>query len=291
MERLRLRSSRSDLSISEARYLRGRWSALPVSLRQQIVALMATLGDEDVRFNFERALHVALSDSEPEVRLAGVVALWEAESTSLLDALLDIVDDESSERVRIAIVEALGRFARLAMEGRISEDQQQRVNQKLVDIALNETDEDVWLAALAAAAYLRSPALESRIFQTYDEGHDEAREIALRAMGRYGGSQWASRVIDSIRAGDADQRTEAARAAPYVEDRRVVPYLYEAAEDDEEADLQLAAVAALGEIGGPEVRSFLEELRDSTTGDVLLAAETALANAQLLDGVGDASPI
>lgn len=280
----------SDLSLPAARYLRKRWGDWPRSTRLAVVSKMASLGDEDVRFNFERALLVALSDEDPEVRLAAADALWEAESTALLNELHRRADVETDTRVSRSLLRALGKFARLAVEGRLDADQRLRTEDLLVDAAINNPSEDIQLEAMVAVAYLRPVAIVSRIEDAYDHGHDEAREQALRAMGRFGGQQWSSRVIDTLRAGDSDQRVEAARSAPYVEDRRVVPYLYEAAEDDEIPEIQFAALRALGEIGGPEIRSFLEEMRDSTSGDVSQAADNALGNASLLDGVGDGIP-
>ncbi|CAN5784743.1 hypothetical protein BH23CHL2_BH23CHL2_29180 [soil metagenome] len=280
----------SDLSLPAARYLRKRWGDWPRSTRLAVVSEMASLGEEDVRFSFERALLVALSDEDPDVRLAAVEALWESEATALLNELLRRADVETETRVRRSLLRTIGRFARLAVEGRLDADQRRRIEELLVDAALRDSSEDIQLEAMVAVAYLQPVAIASQIEDAYDQGHDEAREQALRAMGRFGGQQWSSRVIDALRAGDSDQRVEAARAAPYVEDRRVVPYLYEAAEDDERPDIQFAALRALGEIGGPEIRSFLEEMRDSTSGDVSQAADNALGNASLLDGTGDGIP-
>jgi len=281
----------SDLSISEARYLRERWEQLPVDLRLGIVTNMALGADEDIRLNFERALVVGLQDDDPDVRLKATKALWEVESTHVLQSLLNRFPQEPVARVRVALADALGRYAGLVNDGSLRDDLRELTEQVLVTAAFVDTSEDVRLSALAAGAYLRPSQLEAAIIRTYDEGHDEAKEVALRAMGRFGGSRWATRVIDGLIRGDNEQRLEAALAAAYVEDRRVIPYLFEAAEDDEYPDLQLTAVRALGEIGGVNVQSFLEALRDSTTGNVSLAAESALENAALLEGEDEAATL
>lgn len=281
----------SDLTHDEVRLFQERWNEFPSSLRLSIIRQMAASAAEDLRLNFERALIVALSDPDPDVRVEATNALWEVESTALLSALLDRFSVEDDARARVAQADALGRFARLASEDEVAGDLRVTIERKLVAAAQDDASESVRLAALSAAAYLRPQELEETIIRTYDDGHDEAREIAIRAMGRFGGSRWANRIIDALISGDEDQRVEAANAAPYVEDRRVIPYLFEAAEDDESADLQLAAIRALGEIGGTNVQNFLERLRDSTADAISSVAEEALENAALLDGAIDIEPI
>ena len=281
----------ADLTLLEARDLGERWASIPEPLRVRVVAAMASLASDDVRLSFERAFVIGLRDSSPGVRLSAVNALWEVESSSLLRDLVELVTTEPDVQVRNAMVEALGRFARRAGEGLIPEDQARLVEDVLVERALQDEAEQIRLSAMVAAAYCRPERLEPEIRNAFDNGHDEAIEMALQAMGRFGGTRWASRVIDALRAGDTDQRIEAATAAAYVEDRRVLPYLYEAAEDDEFAELQVRAIESLGEIGGPAVQSFLESIRDSTTGDVAAAAEEALENAALLEGSVTTTPI
>jgi HEAT repeat protein len=280
-----------DLSVSEAAFVRERWSDLADDLRHAIITQMALLSGEDVRMNFERVFMIGLADANPDIRLEATGAMWEVESTALLAALLQRLEHEPEARVRVVLVEALGRFAGLIVEGGFETDRRDDAESLLVDVALDDENEDVRLAGLAAAAYFRPTEIEAEIAGAYDDGHDEAKEIALRAMGRFGGRRWASRVIDGLAAGDEEQRLAAAAAAPYVEDRRVLPYLFEAAEDDDGPELQLAAILALGNIGGTHVQSFLETLKDSTAGDAAMAAEAALESAALLEGLADTVPI
>jgi HEAT repeat protein len=274
----------SDLSRAEARELRELWPGLEGATRFKTVALMASLGAEDVRFNFERALLIALADQDPEIRVEAAGGLWETESSAYLEALLERLPNEPSPRVRAVMVEALGRFARLASDGQLTDAQSAMTESALLRATESDPDEVVRLNALAAVAYLRPAHLIASVEFAFDEGDEAARIAAVRAMGRYGGRNWASRIIDALRVGDSELRAAAALAAPYVEDRRVIPFLFEAAEEHEETDLQLAAIAALGDVGGEQVRRFLEQIKDSSESPVSNAAEDALANASLLEG-------
>lgn len=281
----------ADLSLPGARYLRQRWNDMPEALRLATIHQMAASAAEDVRLDFERALAIGLQDASPEIRRESIEALWESESTSLLKQLLDALSGEEHPTVRVALVQALARYAQLASEDSVDIDFELPLEQTLTSVALDDESGEVRLAALAAAAYLRPALLEPEIVRAYDEGHDDARELAIQAMGRFGGKRWAPRVIDALLVGDDDLRIAAAKAAPYVEDRRIIPYLYEAAEDEEFPEMQLTAIWALGEIGGQNVQSFLESLRDTATGEVADAAESALENAALLEGTVDTIPV
>lgn len=274
----------SDLSRADARALRQAWSRLARETRYRCVSLMASLSSEELRYNFERALVVALSDEDPDIRTLAADALWESESSTLLDELLRLLAREDTQQARVAVINALGRYARLASEDQLSSAQRESLERALLDVADNDPRVDVRSSAMAAVAYLRPASLGPAVERAFDEGDDAERLAAVQAMGRYGGREWASRIIDALRGGDSELRIEAARAAPYVEDTRVVAFLFDAAEDEDDPELQVAAISALGEVGGEQVRRFLEEMRDTTTGEIAQAAEEALAHARLLDG-------
>ena len=274
----------SDLSLAAARRLGVRWPTLPAEVRLVAVREMTTLGERDVRLNFERALAIAMTDSNADIRAAAVMGLWEAKSDAVQRQLLRLAPDEPDWRVRTAMFDALGRCAEYRV---VSGDDglSSKTASLLLDAAITDTSEAARLAAMAAASYFQPEELIAVIESAFDDGSDDARESALVAMGRFGGSRWASRVIDGLRSGSDEERIAAAGAAPYIEDQRVVTYLYEAAEDDDAIELQVAAISGLGEIGGREVRKFLEEVQDSPDEQIRDAAEIALANAALLDGV------
>ncbi len=281
----------SDLTLADARALKAAWPALARDTRLGAVSLMSSLGKDDIRLDFERALIVALGDEDPTVRLEAATALWECESSTLLEQFLHRIPAELDDDVRLVFVNGLGRFARLASEGRLTPGQSECVKTVLIRTLEEDSNGLVRLAALAAVSYLRPAGLANAIRLAFDEGGEAAQLAAVKAMGRYGGREWSSRIIDALRSEDTDLRVEAALAAPYVEDRRALPFLYEAAEDEDEIELQLAAISALGEVGGEQVRKFLEEIRDSSSGPVAEAAENALGQASLLDGFDLASTV
>jgi len=274
----------SDLSRADARALRRAWPSLERNTRYRCVALMASLATDELRYNFERALLVALSDEDPEIRTMAADALWESESSAALDELLRLLAREDAPAVRVTLINALGRYARLASEDQLSISQRESIERVLLDAVDNDPRAEVRASAMAAVAYLRPASLGPSLERAFDEGDDDERLAAVQAMGRFGGREWASRIIDALRGGDSDLRIEAAQAAPYVEDTRVIPFLFDAAEDEDDTDLQRAAVAALGELGGEQVQRFLEEMRDTTSGELAEAIEEALANVRFMNG-------
>jgi HEAT repeat protein len=102
-------------------------------------------------------------------------------------------------------------------------------------------------------------------------------------MGRSASDNWLQILIFNFDDDDADIRMAAATAAgALLHDAAVTPLGMLL--DDSETDVQIAALQALGEIGGEEAERILTRCqRESVIPEVREAAEDALAAAKLLD--------
>src|SRR3954453_6225142 len=107
----------SDLDRSDLVEFERQWPNFPETSRIRAIQVMDELAEENVDLNFSRALRACLDDPSPAVRQLAIDALWEDESTELVDRFLSILDFDESQDVRAAAAQALGKFADQASIG------------------------------------------------------------------------------------------------------------------------------------------------------------------------------
>ena len=112
----------SDLSLEQLSLLDDTWGRIEAKRRRQIIRRLAELAEDDVCLNFDCIFKHHLGDEDEDVRLAAIEGLWENEETSLIDALIDLMQKDASVRVQAVAASALGRFTLLAEHRKISAD-------------------------------------------------------------------------------------------------------------------------------------------------------------------------
>jgi HEAT repeat protein len=274
----------SDLSRAGQVRLRERWPELPAQRRAELVQGMIADAEETVAHNFERAMLVALDDAVADVRLLAVEGLWEASDAAVFSVLIERLSEEPDAEVRRAIVHRLGQSALQAQLGLLPESDLAELRTALRDRLEHDPDQGVRTEALESSAYFADePGLTELIQAAYDTGDDELRAAALRSMGRQADLRWSRRVLEALTLDEPELRFEAARAAGMLSDARAVPRLIDLVNAEEDGEVRLAAIEALGEIGSEEAVRVLRELAAGEDPALAEAAEAALDVATLTD--------
>ncbi|MCI0812883.1 MAG: HEAT repeat domain-containing protein, partial [Chloroflexi bacterium] len=103
------------------------------------------------------------------------------------------------------------------------------------------------------------------------------RQSAIYAMGRSSDIQWLRIVMTELDSSDPAMRYEAANAGGLLGEESTVPRLI-ALVKDEDSEVQVAAVQALGNIGGALAKRALQQAARKGEDAVEEAAQEALAN-------------
>jgi hypothetical protein len=135
--------------------------------------------------------------------------------------------------------------------------------------------------AVESIAYLSDERVREIIEAAYYDDDERMRVSAVFAMGRSADPLWSSIVLKELESPYPEMRYEAARACGELEISDAVPILANLVED-QDREVQEAAIWALGNIGGNEARRILESCY--ITGDDFLreAVEEALDQLELL---------
>ncbi len=266
----------SDISREERNTLREGWPTVTLDNRRRIAHVLGDLAEDNIELDFRQAFQVLLGDTDSEVRLAAIDGLWEDESPPLLTRLLEMLTDDPVPAVRAATAIALARFSYLAEVGKLQGDRPTRLRTALLAVVRNAgEDAEVRRRAVEALGYFEDdPDVTAEIRRAY-EGSGPLPISAIHAMGRNMDPQWIPILLQELANPTAARRYEAARALGVMGDERNVLALV-ALLDDDDTEVHLAAIWALGQLGGRQAAVALINEKSSDEPAIAEAADEAL---------------
>ena len=275
-----LRSSRlvelSNLDPEELRLLEQAWTTIEPKRRRQIVYRLVELVEDNVELNFDSIFKNCLKDQDTEVRCKAIEGLWESEETSLINPLINLLENDSSEKVQATAAIGLGKFAMLAEHEKLRSCHKSKICQALFAV-IDDKSRPIELRrrALEAVSPLSLPRVNRAIMEAYQSSSPEFKVSAIYAMGKNCDPSWLPILLGELTNTDAEMRYEAVTACGELGEEEATASVSKLV-DDPDTDVQLAAIQALGKIGGSEAKSCLGECLNSPSELIRQAVEQAL---------------
>jgi HEAT repeat protein len=254
----------SDLSTSDLETLSAGWDVIAPELRASVVREASDIASDNVFLEFSRFFLLVSQDVDPVVRQLAVQALGNPLGEDVEPRLIEVLEHDPVEDVRVAAATSLGPWAELAEMGESEPDLRDAIAGALFGIA--ERESESWhlrrRAAESLAIFGPDLRINRLIQQMYDEDELGLRASAIYSAGRANQRQWLPVVLEELANEDAEIRFEAARAAGVFADVDALPPLSELAKDDDDTDVRHAAIMAIGEIGGRGAIRILNRLAE-----------------------------
>jgi len=242
---------------------------------EEIIRLVE-LAIENFELNFDGIFKGCLRDPDAEVRSQAIEGLWENEEPSLIEPLIQLLEQDSSEKVQATAATALSRFALLAEYQKLDSSHTARLSQSLLSVVHDKGRPlEVRRRALEAAAPLNIPQVKEAIRECYDSHNPGLKVSSLYAMGRNCDPAWLPILLKELSNPDPEIRYEAAGACGELEEAEAVPYVAQLIHDPD-IEVQLAAIQTLGKIGGAQAKACLRECLDNPSQAIREAADQAL---------------
>jgi HEAT repeat protein len=271
----------SDLSSQQLSLLDDVWQRIEPKRQRQIMQRLIELADDDVCLNFDAIFKHRLRDADEEVRRTAIEGLWESEQSCLIKPLTNLMEKDSSLKVREAAAQALGKFTMLAEHRKIAADYKPLLSRALLaTFADSSKPIELRRRALEAVAPLSLPQGTEAITEAYHNGNAALKASAIYAMGKNCDRRWLPILMTELAATNAEARYEAATACGELGEEAAVPNLI-ALTHDADPDVRMAAVQALGKIGGSEAREHLEKCLNQPSEAIRQAAIQALHKLEL----------
>ncbi|MFC2069586.1 HEAT repeat domain-containing protein [Chloroflexota bacterium] len=271
----------SNLTPEEIEFFEGCWQSIKSERRRQIIDRLVELAEDNLELNFDVIFKYCLKDGDNRVRSKAIEGLWENEEASLIDSLINLLEQDSSERVQAASALALGKFAVLAEHGKLRDGYISSVQAALLSaIADKNKTPEVSRRALEAVAPISLPGVKEAIGEAYESSIPGFKISAIYAMGKSCDVVWLPVLLKELYSADAEVRYEAAGACGELEDEEAVLYLINLL-DDSDVDVRMAVIQALGRIGNAQAKECLKQCLESDNEAVRQAAEQALNDVDL----------
>ncbi len=263
------------------------WPAIEPKRRRQIVHRLVELAEDNLELNFDDILKYCLKDPDDEVRSKAIEGLWENEEPSLIDPLINLLEQDNSENVQAAAAMALGKFAMLAEHKKLRSCHISKLQEALLSIISDKNRiVEVRRRALEAVAPLSLPQVKTTITEAYQSSNPRLITSSVYAMGKNCDPSWLPILLKELDNADAEVRYEAAGACGELEEEETVPHLIKLI-NDPDTDVQMAAIQALGKIGGTKAKECLQSCLNNTSEAIRQAAEQVLNK---LETKGDLLP-
>ena len=266
----------SGLSPEEHWELQEVWSDIPTSRRLMIIRAVTGMAEDNIEMEFTGLLCAALRDDDAPVRAGAAAGLWETGDRAVIPLLTAMLGSDESHEARAAAAAALGHFAEMAEDGKLIERDAALVQQALLRALEDDAEETaVRRRALEAVAPMHHADIPSWIRWAYKSDEPLLRQSAVYAMGRTCDPVWLPVVEREFGSSVAAMRFEAANAARELADPKTLPHLHELVTDDD-PQVVLAAVHAIGGIGGAAARKLLKHYLEQGDPTLSEAAQEAL---------------
>jgi HEAT repeat protein len=256
----------SDLGPAEVATLEEAWSKISLRRREALLEDMEEIHLANTVLCFEEVGRIALKDPEPGVRRRAIQILREYELVDLMSTLVRMAERDPAADVRAAAAAALSTYVYMGEVEDISPKKLLQVEECLLRLTTSSDTTLVRRRALEALGFSSREEIPALIEAAYASSDMDWLVTALFAMGRSANSRWNAQVLKMLDHEHPPVRAEAASAAGELEIKASVPKLIELI-DDHDADVRMASIWALSQIGGVGVRAALENLLDSTEDD------------------------
>ena len=283
----------SDVTRPELQEFAQVWQTCAPAKRRRVVQAMTELAEERIEADFTRIFRYLLDDEDAGVRAQAINGLWEDEDPALIRPFIGALRSDPDAHVRAAAAEGLGRFLLLSETKRIPAADGDEIQAALLAVIRNNTEDQlVHRRAIEAIAYLGDETVRNIIILAYADDDAKMRASAIFAMGRSADPYWKRTVAQELYSTDPQLRFEAARAVGELEFKAAVPRLIDLTQD-EDREVQTAAITSLGQIGGKDARRALvaiiegdDDVMRELAQDALDELEFASGSSMLLVDIG-----
>lgn len=274
----------SDIAPLELQTLLDVWPRINLTRKLVLLNGFLNLMESDMLVSFEDIGRALLNDPDAEVRASAIRLLAEANDAKLAGSLIEILKNDPELDPRLEAAKLLGEFVLLAELDEFPDEVHIQTEDALLFIHNGEDHAALRRTCLESLGYSSRIEVEALIRAAFNRTDRAWIVSALVAMGRNSDDQWTDQVVSMLVDVDTRIRFAAVKAAGELRIEEAGPLLLKLLEEEEDDEITSAAIWSLSQIGGEDVRPYLENLIDQTEDEDLIAyLEDALENLDLTE--------
>ena len=252
----------SDIGPVELRSVQEVWPRIDLSRKLTLLEELDALAESDTLVSFDDFASSLLTDPDPQVRTRAIRLLDESEDIKLLPSYLDMLKNDPDIGVRAEAASVLNLFVDLGELEEIPQSIHRQVEDALLTVITGDDDARVRRAALEAIGYSSRDEVATLIQSSLQRDDPHWQVSALIAMGRSADERWADEVTRALVNENDSIRRAAVKAAGELSLKSTRPLLLRMLNEEEDGSVLSAAIWSLSQIGGEDVRTYLENMLD-----------------------------
>jgi HEAT repeat protein len=257
----------SDLDPASLEVLLEAWPRVKPQRKQALISGLQSLSEADTLVCFDDFARAVITDPDGRVRSGALRLLDECDDAKLIPTFIGILTKDPDAATRAEAATSLGKYVELGELEEIPEKARLAVEAALLEKANSEDQPAVRRNALEALGFSSRPEVATLIESAFRRESPEWQASALFAMGRSSDDRWEELVLPRIMDEDPLVRLAAVEASGELALASARAVLLKLLEDEEEDDIASAAIWSLSQIGGEDVRVYLENLLDVAEDD------------------------
>jgi hypothetical protein len=269
----------SDIQPLELQTVLDVWDRVNLDRKLSLLEGLVSLAKKDILASFDDFASAILDDPEAAVRVRAIRLLVECDDVKLVPIYLDLLKNDPDVNVRVEAANVLSLFMNLGELDEILDDVFGEVMSALLESAGSEKEARVRRRALESLGWSSHPDVVTLVESAFERDETEWRASALVAMGRSANNHWEDRILRSLLDENNAVRKAAVQSAGMLPLRFARLPLLRMLEEEENEEVITAAIWSLSQIGGEDVRTYLEALLDRAEEDEMIGfLEEALDN-------------
>jgi len=269
----------SDIDPASLKAFLDVWPRVNPTRQLLLLRKLETLADSNTIVSFEDIGRALVEDADGNVRAAAIRLLAESDDPKLADIYITILQKDTELEPRLEAATMLGEYVMLGELEELNETIHHKIEDALLAIVSSKEDGQLRRRALEAIGYSSRLEAEAVIRAAFKRENPEWVASALVAMGRSSDSQWEEQVITMLVDEDLRIRKAAVQAAGELRLSDAREILLSRLEEEDDDDIMAATIWSLSQIGGEDVRTYLEALLDQTEDEESLEfLENAIEN-------------
>ena len=257
----------SDIGPLELRTFLDVWPQVVLSRKLSLLEELTVLADSDTLVSLDDFACALLTDPDPQVRIRAIRLLHEYEDPKIVPSYLDMLKNDTDTDVRVAAASALNLFVDLGELEEIPENIYHQIEDALLISITGEDNIRVRRAALESIGYSSRPEVATLVESSFRREDPNWKISALIAMGRSADERWDEDVTRSLVSENDGVRKAAVQAAGELSLKSTQPLLLKMLGEEEDDEIVSAIIWSLSQIGGEDVRTYLESLLDQLEED------------------------
>src|SRR6266498_47157 len=257
----------SDIGPLELKTLLDVWPQVVLSRKLSLLEELTVLADSDTLVSLDDFACALLMDPDPQVRIRAIRLLHEYEDPKIVPSYLDMLKNDTDTDVRVAAANAINLFVDLGELEEIPENIYHQIEDALLMSITGQDNIRVRRAALESVGYSSRPEVATLVESSFRREDPHWKISALIAMGRSADERWDEDVTRSLVSENDGVRKAAVQAAGELSLKSTQPLLLKMLGEEEDDEIVSAIIWSLSQIGGEDVRTYLESLLDQLEED------------------------